>query len=97
MVKNAILIFETIFKFIRVPMPNYDYKCLDCGVTFELFQKITDEPIKNCIKCNGHVKRLIGAGSGPIFKGTGFYQTDYKNKSLESKKDTSSSNKTDKK
>jgi putative FmdB family regulatory protein len=94
-VKQPILIFETILKPIRVIMPTYDYKCLDCGVTFELFQKITDEPITNCIKCNGHVKRLIGAGAGPIFKGTGFYQTDYKNKSLEAKKESNSSTKTD--
>lgn len=78
-------------------MPTYDYKCLECGTTFELFQKITDEPISNCNKCNGQVKRLIGAGAGPIFKGTGFYQTDYKNKSAESKKESGSNNKADKK
>jgi predicted nucleic acid-binding Zn ribbon protein len=40
-----------------------------------------DEPVKTCPKCGGKVKRLIGSGAGPIFKGTGFYQTDYKNKS----------------
>lgn len=94
-VTRAILIFETILKPIRVIMPTYDYKCLDCGVTFELFQKITDEPILNCIKCNGHVKRLIGAGASPIFKGTGFYQTDYKNKSVETKKESSPISKPD--
>ena len=60
-------------------MPNYDYQCLDCGHTFEEFQKMTDEPLKDCPVCKGRVKRLIGAGLGPIFKGTGFYQTDYKN------------------
>ncbi len=65
-------------------MPTYDYKCLDCGHLFEKFQRITEEPITNCPKCNGHVKRLIGAGSGTIFKGSGFYQTDYKNKSKKS-------------
>jgi putative FmdB family regulatory protein len=63
-------------------MPNYDYKCLECGYLFELYQRMTEEPIKICPKCNGHVKRLIGAGTGPIFKGSGFYQTDYKNKSV---------------
>jgi putative FmdB family regulatory protein len=63
-------------------MPNYDYKCLQCGYLFELYQRMTEEPIKICPKCNGHVKRLIGAGTGPIFKGSGFYQTDYKNKSV---------------
>jgi len=50
---------------------------------------MTAEPIKNCPKCNGKVKRLIGAGAGPIFKGSGFYQTDYKNNSSS----TSNSNK----
>ena len=60
-------------------MPTYDYKCLECENTFEVFQKITEDPITNCPKCNGKVKRLIGAGAGPIFKGSGFYQTDYKN------------------
>lgn len=59
-------------------MPTYDYKCLDCGYTFEHFQRITEEQLTNCPECNGHVKRLIGAGSTPIFKGSGFYQTDYK-------------------
>lgn len=66
-------------------MPTYDYKCLDCGHSFEHFQKITDEPLTNCPVCSGHVKRLIGAGSAPIFKGSGFYQTDYKNKGSNSK------------
>lgn len=60
-------------------MPNYDYKCSNCNYTFEMFQKMTDKPLDTCPKCNGKVKRLIGAGAGPIFKGTGFYQTDYKN------------------
>ena len=61
-------------------MPTYDYKCLKCGHKFELFQPMTAEPIEHCPECNGKVKRLIGAGAGPIFKGNGFYQTDYKNK-----------------
>jgi putative FmdB family regulatory protein len=82
-------------------MPTYDYKCLECGNIFELFQRINDDPISNCPNCNGHVKRLIGAGAGPIFKGKGFYQTDYKNtvkksedKPVEKKADTSSAEKT---
>ncbi|MCZ6703019.1 MAG: zinc ribbon domain-containing protein [Ignavibacteria bacterium] len=62
-------------------MPTYDYKCLSCGHQFEVFQSMTAELVSNCTKCNGKVKRLIGAGSGPIFKGSGFYQTDYKNSS----------------
>jgi len=60
-------------------MPTYDYKCLKCNYTFEEFQKMTDDPLTKCPKCKGKLKRLIGAGLGPIFKGSGFYQTDYKN------------------
>lgn len=69
-------------------MPTYDYKCLKCDYRFEIFQSMKDEPLKNCPVCNGEVKRLIGSGAGAIFKGTGFYQTDYKNsaKSSEPKK-----------
>jgi len=62
-----------------VIMPTYDYKCTNCGDRFEHFQTMTDAPLTKCTKCNGELKRLIGAGLGPIFKGTGFYQTDYKN------------------
>ena len=62
-------------------MPTYEYKCLDCGYLFEEFQRITEEPLKVCPQCKGNLKRLIGAGSGPIFKGSGFYHTDYKMKS----------------
>lgn len=60
-------------------MPTYEYKCLACGHDFEMFQKMKDEPIKECPKCKGKVKRLIGVGAGTIFRGSGFYQTDYKN------------------
>ncbi len=59
-------------------MPTYDYECAKCGDTFEYFQKMTDLPLEKCPKCGGEVKRLISAGSGIIFKGKGFYQTDYK-------------------
>jgi putative FmdB family regulatory protein len=69
-------------------MPTYDYKCKDCGNIFEVFQSMSAEKIKVCPKCGGTVKRLIGAGSTPIFKGSGFYQTDYKNKPTETKKST---------
>jgi putative FmdB family regulatory protein len=60
-------------------MPTYEYKCKECGYVFELFQTMSAEPVKTCPQCKGEVKRLIGPGAGPIFKGTGFYQTDYKN------------------
>ena len=62
-------------------MPTYDYKCEDCGHEFEKFHSMSSEPIKDCPKCNKpKVKRMIGTGAGVIFKGSGFYQTDYKNK-----------------
>ena len=66
-------------------MPTYDYECEKCG-RFELFQSMKDDPIKECPKCKGIVHRLIGGGSGIIFKGTGFYETDYKKKSPTSTK-----------
>lgn len=76
-------------------MPTYDYKCNNCNYTFELFQKMTDEPIKECPKCKGKVTRLIGAGSGPIFKGSGFYQTDYKNNGKSNKDSVKKDSKTE--
>lgn len=68
-------------------MPTYQYKCLKCGHDFEIFQKMTDDPVKECPECKGQVKRLLGAGAGPIFKGSGFYHTDYKNAKTSSKSD----------
>ena len=70
-------------------MPTYEYKCDVCGNTFDLFQSIKAEPIKKCPKCGGHVKRLIGAGAGVIFKGSGFYSTDYRSENYkrDAKKD----------
>lgn len=61
-------------------MPTYDYECQKCGHQFEAFQSITAEPLKTCAKsdCRGEVKRLIGAGAGLLFKGSGFYITDYR-------------------
>lgn len=73
-------------------MPTYDYKCLSCGYTFEFFQKMTDEPLKTCPKCNGEVKRLLGTGLRPIFKGSGFYETDYKSNGSSSKTTSVSKN-----
>jgi putative FmdB family regulatory protein len=59
-------------------MPTYDYECTKCGHVFEAFQSMTDKPLKSCPQCKGKIKRLIGAGAGIIFKGSGFYATDYK-------------------
>ncbi len=64
-------------------MPTYDYECTKCGHTFEVLQKMTDKPKSTCPQCKGKLRRLIGAGSGIIFKGSGFYETDYKKKSGE--------------
>jgi len=62
-------------------MPTYEYECPKCGQAFELFQSMRDEPLKKCPKCHkAGVKRLVGGGAGLIFKGSGFYITDYKNK-----------------
>ena len=61
-------------------MPTYEYECLKCKRRFDIFQKMSDEPVKKCLKCDGEMRRLIGTGAGLIFKGSGFYTTDYKNK-----------------
>ncbi len=60
-------------------MPTYDYRCNDCGKEFEHFQSMKEEPLQECL-CGkkGKVTRLISSGGGIIFKGTGFYVTDYK-------------------
>ncbi len=59
-------------------MPTYEYSCTKCGHTFEIFQSITAPPIETCPICSGTVERLLGTGGGIIFKGTGFYATDYR-------------------
>lgn len=62
-------------------MPTYDYICTDCNYKFEHFQSMSDEPIRVCPNCGGRVRRLISGGTGLIFKGSGYYLTDYKRKS----------------
>jgi len=60
-------------------MPTYDYKCKDCDKVFEHFQSMKDEHLTRCLcEKNGSVTRMISSGSGIIFKGSGFYVTDYK-------------------
>ncbi len=59
-------------------MPTYEYECSKCGHLFEVFQRITEKPKRSCPECKGRVKRLLGTGAGVIFKGSGFYQTDYR-------------------
>ena len=79
-------------------MPTYDYICENCGCEFESFQSITASPLRKCRKCGKMgLKRLIGSDAGVIFKGSGFYQTDYRSESYkkEHKKDTSSGTKSE--
>ena len=76
-------------------MPTYDYACLKCGKDFEAFQPMKDAPLKVCT-CGkkGKVRRMISGGAGLIFKGTGFYQTDYKNSGTPKKESSKESVKT---
>jgi putative FmdB family regulatory protein len=62
-------------------MPTYEYECKSCHHKFEAFQNIKDEPLKKCPKCGKSLRRLFGGGMGIIFKGSGFYTTDYKHSS----------------
>lgn len=72
-------------------MPTYDYECAACGHAFEEFQSITAKPLKTCPACKKRkLQRLIGTGAGVIFKGSGFYETDYRSDSYKqaAKKDS---------
>jgi putative FmdB family regulatory protein len=63
-------------------MPFYEYKCSNCGFELEELQKMSDEPLTTCPNCKKEtLQKLIGTGGGLIFKGSGFYLTDYKKKS----------------
>jgi putative FmdB family regulatory protein len=63
-------------------MPTYDYRCDACGYTFEEMQSFSEEPLKKCPQCKKNkLQRLFGTGAGVIFKGSGFYQTDYRSDS----------------
>jgi putative FmdB family regulatory protein len=64
-------------------MPTYEYKCTQCDHQFDVFQSMTDEPVKTCEKCGGEVRKLFGT-AGIIFKGSGFYVNDYKSGSPDS-------------
>lgn len=63
-------------------MPTYDYKCKACGRAFEIFQSMTESPKRKCPSCGkSALERLIGTGAAVLFKGSGFYQTDYRSES----------------
>jgi len=74
-------------------MPNYDYKCQNCEEVFEIFQKITEPPLRECPVCGEPLVRLISGGAGIIFKGNGFYTTDYKKTHSKSFSSSESENK----
>jgi len=77
-------------------MPTYEYQCDACGNKFEKFQSIKSAPIKKCPKCGKNkVRRLISSGAGLIFKGSGFYITDYRSDSYKEKAKSESGEKTD--
>lgn len=60
-------------------MPTYEYRCDECGHAFEAFQRISDQPVRVCPECGKRkVRRLISSGGGIVFKGSGFYATDYR-------------------
>src|SRR6185436_10048981 len=91
------------------PMPTYDYECDACGHTFELFQSISEPVQKKCPDCGKlKLRRLFGTGAAVVFKGSGFYQTDYRSESYkkaaekdkpasESKSDSKTESKTESK
>ena len=71
-------------------MPTYEYECSSCGTSFERFESITAKPNGTCPKCRKQARRRIGAGAGLIFKGSGFYCTDYRSSSRTSGASTES-------
>jgi putative FmdB family regulatory protein len=62
-------------------MPTYVYRCNECDHEFEEYQSITEKPLEVCPTCKGHIERVISGGAGFLFKGSGFYQTDYRSDS----------------
>jgi putative FmdB family regulatory protein len=75
-------------------MPTYEYKCQNCDHYFETFQSITANPLKKCPSCGkAKLNRLIGTGAGIIFKGSGFYETDYRSESYKNAEKSQSTSK----
>ena len=71
-------------------MPIYGYRCSNCGNQFEVYQKMSDEPVQTCPKCQGKVTKMLYP-NGVVFKGSGYYSTDYKGSSASSASNGSSS------
>ena len=80
-------------------MPTYEYRCPECGTDFEKFQKMSDEPVAECPGCGAAAQRRLSGGAGLLFKGSGFYITDYRGegykKAAEAEKGGSSSSSSD--
>jgi len=74
-------------------MPTYEYECEKCQHRFEVFQSMKEPPRKRCPKCRGKVRRLMSGGAGMIFKGSGFYVTDYRSQSYKDQKKKESGDK----
>lgn len=72
-------------------MPVYEYECTKCGYRFEFFKRNSEKEPDKCPKCNGSLRRLFSGGVGFVFKGSGFYATDYKNKKRKESEDKSKS------
>ncbi|UCC99211.1 MAG: zinc ribbon domain-containing protein [Phycisphaerales bacterium] len=78
-------------------MPTYEYKCGSCKYQFEQFQSIKARPLRKCPNCGkASVRRLVGAGAGIIFKGSGFYETDYRSESYKKAAQSETKSTTDK-
>jgi putative FmdB family regulatory protein len=70
----------------EIDMPTYEYECKSCGYIFDMFQNMSDAPLKTCPRCGKDVRRLINGGTGVIFKGSGFYVTDKNKRSTAAEK-----------
>lgn len=66
-------------------MPTYEYECKNCDKVFDMFQSMSEKPLKKCPDCGKKVTRLISGGAGVIFKGSGFYATDYRSSDYKNK------------
>jgi putative FmdB family regulatory protein len=77
-------------------MPTYMYVCKRCSHSFERFQKISDDPVKRCPQCGAKVERVITGGGGILFKGEGFYCTDYRSEEYKKKARSESSENSEK-